>query len=82
MKIIWYPPQFSSENVVGPFYITTRGKASGVVEIKCTYVEPRANFRRNGYNIARVEDVPADQYDTVAENVRLMAEMGLYEQAL
>lgn len=80
MKIIWYPiaPPFIAK---GPFRVACARRDTGVIEIKCTFVA-YTGFTQSGYNIARVEDVPLDQYDTVAENVRLMAEMGLYEQAL
>lgn len=79
MKIIWYPVA-KPATVRGPFTISCRRRDTGVVEIKCVFMT-NYGATNSGYNIARVEDVPVDQYDTVAENVRLMAEMGLYESA-
>ena len=79
MKIIWYVPPHAT--VRGPFTVASKYRASGVVEIKCSYAGPNG-FMHSGYNIARVEDVPLGIYDMVAENVRLLAEMGLYEPGL
>ena len=79
MKIIWYPVTGPS-TVRGPFTASCRRRDTGVVEVKCIFVTSYG-APMSGYNIARVEDVPVDQYDTVAENVRMMAEMGLYESA-
>ena len=80
MKLQWYKP-IPPATLQGPFTIYTKWRAEGVVIIKCGFCKGTYVVSR-GYNAARVDGVPADQYDLVAENVRLMAEMGLYEQAL
>lgn len=78
LKIQWYDVSTPRERIHGPFRVSTKSQLGssqrhpGVITVKCSY--SAGSYHNNGYNCLRVDNVPEDSLEELAQNFLVLAE--------